>query len=144
MAIHSQLDLMFRDSGASSSGRMGPVFRADRALDSTLIRQAQSVSRHRGWDLHQGVYVGLTGPSYETRAEYRMLRRLGGDAVGMSTIPEIVVASEYEIPTLAVSIITNLALPDAPRRVSGHDVLRVAGTASEHLRTVFEDAIRTA
>jgi purine-nucleoside phosphorylase len=87
--------------------------------------------------MHRGVYAGLLGPSYETRAEYRMCRRIGADAVGMSTIPEIVQASASKIPVLAVSIITNVATTTIGQPTTGHQVIASAAQAAQGLGEIF-------
>jgi purine-nucleoside phosphorylase len=105
------------------------------------MRIAQSVSWARKFPLHRGVYVGLLGPTYETRAEYRMARTIGGDAVGMSTIPEVTVASFYGTPTLAVSIITNVARPDQFEATSGHEVVAAGERAAHQLSAIFKAVV---
>ena len=84
--------------------------------DPVFIERALESARQANFAAHRGVYVGVTGPNYETRAEYRFLRRIGGDAVGMSTIPEALFAASARMRVLALSAITNLGLPDAPQR----------------------------
>ena len=84
--------------------------------DPVFIERALELARQANFAAHRGVYVGVTGPNYETRAEYRFLRRIGGDAVGMSTIPEALFAASARMRVLALSAITNLGLPDAPQR----------------------------
>ena len=78
-----------------------------------------------------GVYAHLSGPSYETRAEYRMLRKCGADVVGMSTVPEVVVARQLGLRVAAVSVVTNVARPDAPASTDAEDVCRAAAAAAE-------------
>ena len=98
--------------------------------DAILIEQALDIARRENFAAHQGVYVAMTGPNYETRAEYRFLRRIGGDVVGMSTVPEAVAASGCGLRTLALSIVTNVARPDSPEVVcAGCDPRRRAGGA---------------
>lgn len=146
MLIRSHLDLMLRTTPALA-GRMAggrPVVRADAFLDRNLADAAAAIARRSGFSLPQGVYAGLLGPNYETRAEYRMLRRLGADAVGMSTVPEIALAAALGLPTLAVSIITNEARPDAPQQTSGEEVVEAGETAAPNLRTLIGELVRMA
>ena len=145
MLIESHIDLFFRSAKHVVEPMVDcirPVVRADTACDQHLIQQARGIGRRHGFALQQGVYLGLLGPSYETRAEYRMCRRIGADAVGMSTIPEIAVASAYNIAVLAVSIITNIAPTDAATATSGHAVLAAGESAAGKLCELFAEMLR--
>lgn len=97
------------------------------------IDVAHEVAREVGMVLAEGVYVGLRGPSYETPAEIRMLRDLGGDAVGMSTVPEAIVARHCGIKVLAMSCITNLAAGLTRNPIDHNDVMEVGGRAQQQL-----------
>ena len=77
------------------------------------------------------MYAYLLGPSYETRAEYRMLRAIGADAVGMSTVPEVVAGNLLGLDVAAVSVVTNVARPDAPGLTDAAEVIRLAAGAAE-------------
>jgi purine-nucleoside phosphorylase len=85
---------------------------------------------------HRGVYVAVTGPNLETRAEYRFLRLVGADVVGMSTVPEVIVAVHAGMRVLGLSIVTDLCLPDALQPVNIHDILATAAEAEPKLRAV--------
>ena len=98
-----------------------------------MIEQTLSIGRREGFAVHQGVYVAVPGPNFETRAEYRMFRRIGGDAVGMSTVPEVLTAASLGMRVLALSMVTNVALPDAPRKVDPHEVVELAARAEPNL-----------
>lgn len=104
--------------------------------DPQLIDQALQIARERGFAAQRGVYVAVTGPNYETRAEYRFLRRIGGDVVGMSTVPEVRVARQCGLRVLALSTVTNVAQPDVRRPVSAEEVLAASARAEPHLRTL--------
>lgn len=112
----------------------------DRALGDAALAAA------RGLDCvaHRGVYAGFTGPSFETRAEYRMLRRLGADAVGMSTVPEVIVANHAGMRVLGLSVITNLCRPDCLSATGHEEVLEAARGASERLTRIVEKVIAKA
>jgi purine-nucleoside phosphorylase len=112
-----------------------------RLYDEQLIRQATAIACASGFHLQCGVYVGVTGPSYETRAEYRAFRRLGGDCVGMSTVPEVLAAAAYNVRVLGLSTITNVARPDAPQVVSAEEVVEVAATALPKVRQILRGLI---
>lgn len=105
--------------------------RAGSLYDAALVDVALQATRGAGVTARAGVYAYLLGPSYETRAEYRMLRRLGADAVGMSTVPEVVAARRMGLAVSAVSVVTNVARPDALEATDAEEVCRVAATATE-------------
>ncbi len=88
--------------------------------------------------LHEGVYVSVPGPNLETRAEYRYLRSLGADAVGMSTVPEVIVANHIGLPCAAISVLTDECDPDNLHPVSLQEILDIAATAEEGLIKVFK------
>jgi purine-nucleoside phosphorylase len=87
--------------------------------------------------LHEGVYVAVPGPNLETRAEYRFLRRIGADVVGMSTIPEVIVANHLGLPCAAVSVITDECDPDKLAKVDIDDIIATASRAEEDLIKLF-------
>lgn len=93
------------------------------AYDPELRNVARKVAEENGIDVKEGVYVGLTGPSYETPAEIRMLRILGADAVGMSTVPEVIVARHSGIRVLGISCISNMAAGILPQPLSHQEVM---------------------
>lgn len=144
MVIASFVDFMLRTGPAlvaeTALGR--PMCRADQACDPDLALKAHAVARRAGFQLHEGIYAGLLGPNYETRAEYRMLRRLGVDAVGMSTVPEIAVATAIGMRVLALSAISNVASPDALGVTTGEEVVEAAAVAAPKLQAIVEGMIR--
>jgi len=116
---------------------LGPRFPdLSRPYDPELIERALAIAAREGITAHRGVYVALTGPNYETRAEYRFLRMIGGDVVGMSTVPEVIVAAHCGLRVLALSTITNMALPDAVEATSGQAVIDIAAQAEEKVRKI--------
>ncbi len=92
--------------------------------------------------LHEGVYVGVLGPQLETRAEYRMLRLMGADAVGMSTVPEVIVAKHLRIDTAAVSVLTDECDPDNLQPVNINEIIAIAGEAEPKMITLFKELIK--
>ncbi len=109
-----------------------------RPYDARLRALLHASAREAGTVLHDGVYAGLSGPSYETPAEVRMLERLGADAVGMSTVPEVIVANAIGLPVAAISCITNVAAGLSLAPVDHRDVLRVtAGAAARFAALVM-------
>lgn len=105
--------------------------------DIELIERVEEMARSRGIVLHRGVYVAVLGPNYETRAEYRAFRRLGGDAVGMSTVPETLTAGHSKPRILAISTIANVAKPDSLVATSAQGVVDVANDAAPNLRELL-------
>jgi len=101
--------------------------------DIELQSLAKSAALDLGIGLHRGVYVAVPGPQLETRAEYRMLRTLGADIVGMSTVPEVIVARHMDMRVLGLSIITDACLPDALEPADISRIIAAAGAAEPHL-----------
>ena len=99
----------------------------------SLIDLAEAISCEEGIRAHRGVYVGLTGPCLETRAEYRFLRVIGADAVGMSTVPEVIVAVHAGLKVFGVGILTDVCLPDALQPVDIAEIISVANEAAPNL-----------
>jgi purine-nucleoside phosphorylase len=120
-----------------------PVRQSSSPYDEQLLRRAIQVARRHNFVAHRGVYVGVTGPNYETRAEYRFLRRIGGDVVGMSTVPEVLVAHALGMRVLGLSVVTNVASPDAPAVVDAAAVVDVAAHAEPKLRRIVADIVAT-
>jgi purine-nucleoside phosphorylase len=94
------------------------------AYDKEMRKVASAAARKLTMTIHRGVYAGLTGPSYETPAEIRMLRTLGADAVGMSTVPEVIVANHMSVKCLGISCITNMAAGVVPQKVNHEEVMQ--------------------
>lgn len=109
--------------------------------DVDMIRIAQEVAKEEGIRVATGVYLGLTGPTLETPAEYRMVRILGADAVGMSTVPEIIAARHMEIPCFAISIITDLGVPGKIKKVSVQDVIEVASRQEPKMTKIISELV---
>jgi purine-nucleoside phosphorylase len=122
--------------------RLGPMFPDMSApYDKALIEQALAIARRENFAAHQGTYIALLGPNYETRAEYRFLRTIGGDAVGMSTVPEVIVAAQMGLRVLALSTITNMCLPDALRGSTGEEVVQLAKLAETKLSKIVQGVV---
>lgn len=109
--------------------------------DAGLRETARQVAAERGITLREGVYVAVSGPNLETRAEYRMLRALGADVVGMSTVPEVIVAVQSGMRVLGLSIITDQCLPDALEPANLERILATAGAAEPHLETLVRGVV---
>jgi purine-nucleoside phosphorylase len=117
---------------------LGPRFPAlTDAYDPELAAKARAAAERTGITLREGVYVMLAGPSYETRAELRMLRGLGADAVGMSTVLEVIVARHAGVRVLAISLITNKATPDVEVGATHEEVIEVGRIGAARLATLL-------
>ena len=112
------------------------------AYDPALRALLHDCARSLGYTLEDGVYGGLTGPSYETPAEIRMFERLGIDAVGMSTVPEVLVARAIGVRVAGVSCITNLAAGLSWHRIEHEDVLRVTAQAATRFEAIATEFVR--
>lgn len=109
--------------------------------DLELIQQAVEYSRQMAVPLHRGVYCGVSGPQLETAAEYRYLRTIGADAVGMSTVPEVIVARHMALPVFAISIITDKCTPDALQPMDVPRIVATAKRAAPHMTQLIKQLI---
>ena len=125
--------------------RLGPRF-PDMSAPYTpvLIDDALAVARRENFVAHRGVYVAVTGPNLETRAEYRFLRTIGADVVGMSPVPEVLVAVHAGLRVLGISVITDMCLPDALEVATVEHILATARSAEPKLRSIIVSAVRSA
>lgn len=99
------------------------------------------IAKEKGITLHEGVYTPVAGPNLETRAEYRYLRTIGTDAVGMSTVPEVVVANHMSMPCVAISVLTDECNPDNLHPVSIVEILEIAGRAEKDLTKLYVELV---
>lgn len=106
-----------------------------------MIKTAMDIAQKNNIACHKGVYVSVTGPNLETRAEYRYLRIIGADAVGMSTVPEVIVANHMGLPVFAVSVITDEGFPDTLQPVSVEEIIRVATEAEPKMTQILKGLI---
>lgn len=111
--------------------------------DAEINKQFKTIAKQKNITLHEGVYASVVGPQLETRAEYRMLKIIGADAVGMSTVPEIIVANHLNLKAAAVSVLTDECDPDNLEPVDIQDILANAGKAEPNMITLFKELIRT-
>jgi purine-nucleoside phosphorylase len=117
--------------------RLGPRFPDMSApYDRRLIDKAMEIARREDFVAHKGVYVAVTGPNLETRAEYRFLRAIGADVVGMSTVPEVLVAVHAGMRVLGLSVVTDMCLPDCLKPAAIDEILSVAASAEPKLRKI--------
>lgn len=121
---------------------LGPRFPdMSEPYDLELQQLAMEVALEQGVRLNRGVYVAVPGPNLETRAEYRMLRLMGADIVGMSTVPEVIVAIHGGMRVLGLSIITDACLPDALQPAKIEEILAIAGSAEPRLTGLIEAVV---
>lgn len=114
-----------------------------RAYDRELITKTKAITQELGIPVKEGVYVGLTGPSYETPAEYSFWGKVGGDAIGMSTVPEVIVARHAGMRVFGMSVITNEGYHFADDFVNdAQDVIDAANAASEKMGRIFSELVR--
>jgi purine-nucleoside phosphorylase len=122
--------------------RLGPRFPdMSQPYDKELLRLAARVAREEQIVCHKGVFVAVPGPNLETRAEYRFLKAAGADVVGMSTVPEVIVAIHEGMRVLGFSVITDLCLPDALEPAKLEDIVAVANEAEKKLRVLVRRVI---
>ena len=144
MVIRDHINLLPNPLIGPNIDEFGPRFPdMTRPYDLGLIAKAEEIAAESGIKLKKGVYIAGTGPSYETPAEYKYFRLIGADAVGMSTIPEVIVARHAGIPVFGMSVITNEAHDDyAPDYVNdGHDVVVAADKAADKMTGLFKKLI---
>jgi purine-nucleoside phosphorylase len=106
-----------------------------------LIEKALQIAVDNNITCHKGVYVAVSGPNLETRAEYKYLRIIGGDAVGMSTVPEVIVANHMGIPVFAVSVLTDEGFPEDLKPVSVEDILAIARESEPKMTLILKNLI---
>jgi purine-nucleoside phosphorylase len=112
------------------------------AYDHELIKLADTIAEEKGIKVQHGVYVGVQGPTFETPAEYRFYHLIGGDAVGMSTVPEVIVAHHCGIKVFGISVITDLGGFDNPVEVSHEEVQEAANEAQPRMCDIFRELIK--
>ena len=114
--------------------RLGPRFPdMCEPYNQVLIERGMSVARREDIVCHKGVFVAVAGPNLETRAEYRFLRMIGGDVVGMSTVPEVIVAVHCGLRVVGFSIVTDMCFPDSLQPADVNEIVRIANAAEPRL-----------
>ena len=109
--------------------------------DKEMINKASEIASQNGITVHTGVYVGVPGPNLETRAEYTFLKTIGADVVGMSTIPEVIVANHTGIPVFAISVITDECFPETLKEAKIEEIIAVANEAEPKMTTILKELI---
>lgn len=128
-----------RGANNSSFGERFPDM--SRPYDPQMLQQGLEIAQRLEYTTHKAVYVSVSGPNLETRAEYRYMRIIGGDIVGMSTVPEVIVANHMSLPVFAISIVTDEGFHDDLQRVSLEEIIAVASDAEPRLTTILKELI---
>ena len=144
MIIKDHINLLPNPLIGPNIDTLGPRFPdMTRPYDPKLRKMAKEIAAEMDFELKEGVYVGGTGPSYETPAEYKFFRLIGGDAVGMSTVPEVIAARHAGIPVFGISVITNEAHDDYAEDYvnDGDDVVVAANAAADRMTALIRKMI---
>ena len=141
MIIRDHINLIPNPLIGPNLDEFGPRFPdMTRPYDPGLILKAEEIAAWEGISLQKGVYVAVTGPCYETPAEYRFFRNIGADAVGMSTVPEVIVARHSGIPVFGMSVITDVAhaTDDEDYVTDGEAIVEAANAAADRMTVIFK------
>lgn len=142
MIIEDHINLQPNPLVGSNEDELGPRFPdMSEPYKLGLIEKALDIAAANNITCHRGVYVAVTGPSLETRAEYKYLRIIGGDAVGMSTVPEVIAANHMGLPVFAMSVLTDEGFPETLKPVNIEDILAVAQAAEPKLTLILKELI---
>jgi len=142
MIINDHINLMPNPLLGPNINELGPRFPdMHKPYDHDLIALAQRIGTELGFKLQIGCYVGTTGPTFETPKEYQYFRIIGGDTVGMSTVPEVIVARHMNLPVFAISIITDLGVPGKIVEVSHEEVQKVGAMAEQKMTRIFKEML---
>ncbi|GCC50853.1 purine-nucleoside phosphorylase [Chryseotalea sanaruensis] len=138
--INLQPDNPLRGTNYEVLGSRFPDMSQPYAL--TLNKKLKAIAKEKSIKLNEGVYVGVMGPNLETRAEYRFLHRIGADAVGMSTVPEVIVANHTGLPCCAISVLTDDCDPDNLQPANIQEIIEIAGKAEAKLTELYVELIK--
>ena len=144
MVLNDHINLIPSPLVGANLDTLGPRFPdMSDAYERTMIEKALKIGVDKGYRVFEGVYAAVTGPCLETPAEYKYLRIIGADTVGMSTAPEVIVARHMDIPCFAISVITDLGVPGKIQKVSHEEIQKVAEVAEPKLTVIVEELIKT-
>ncbi|SHF79977.1 purine-nucleoside phosphorylase [Flavobacterium segetis] len=122
--------------------RFGPRFvNMSEPYSLKMITKTTELAKQLGIDVHEGIYLGLQGPTFETLAEYKMVKILGADCVGMSTVPEVIVARHMDLETFGISVITDMGNEESIGTISHDEVLEAAKAAEPRVRSLIKELI---
>ena len=144
MILNDHINLIPNPLIGKNIDQLGPRFPdMSEPYCKELIKKAEKISLSNNIDLHKGIYVALTGPTLETPAEYNYMRIIGGDTVGMSTAPEVIVARHMNIKCFAISVITDLGIPGKIKKVSHKEIQKIAEATEPKLTTIIKEVIKS-
>ena len=144
MILNDHINLIPSPLIGANLDTLGPRFPdMSDAYERKMIEKALKIGIGKGYRIFEGVYAAVTGPCLETPAEYKYLRIIGADTVGMSTAPEVIVARHMGIPCFAISVITDLGVPGKIQKVSHEEIQKVAEVAEPKLTIIVEELIKT-
>ena len=144
MVLNDHINLIPSPLIGTNLDTLGPRFPdMSDVYDRAMIEKALKIAVDNGYSVFEGVYAAVTGPSLETPAEYKYLRIIGADTVGMSTAPEVIIARHMSIPCFAISVITDLGVPGKIKKVSHEEIQKVAEVAEPKLTLIIEELIKT-
>ncbi len=122
--------------------QLGPRFPdMSEPYSKAIITTAKAIAAANNIEVKEGVYCGVTGPTFETRAEYKLLKVIGGDAVGMSTVQEVIAARHMDIPVFAMSVITDIGIREEENTITHTEVLEAANAAEPKLTLIFKELV---
>src|SRR6476661_8265932 len=143
MIIHDHINLQPENPLTGNNiEEFGPRFPdMSQPYSANLIHKAMAIAQEKNITCHKGVYVSVAGPNLETKAEYKYLRIIGGDAVGMSTVPEVIVANHMSLPVFAISVLTDEGFSENLQPVSVEEIIKVATEAEPNMTTILKELI---
>ena len=142
MILSDHINLIPNPLIGQNIAELGPRFPdMSKTYCTTLIAKAETIAKAYNLPVQKGVYIALTGPTLETPAEYKYMRIIGGDTVGMSTAPEVIVARHMDIPCFAMSVITDLGVPGKIKKVTHEEIQKVSEVAEPKLTLIIKELI---
>ena len=142
MILNDHINLILNPLIGHNDKEVGPRFPdMSESYCPDMIAKAEQIASDNNIKVQKGIYVAVTGPTLETPAEYSYFRKMGGDTVGMSTVPEIIVARHMDIPCFAISVITDLGVPGKIKKVTHEDVQAVAEVIEPKLTLIIKQLI---
>ena len=142
MILSDHINLIPNPLIGQNIAELGPRFPdMSKTYCPTLIEKAETIAKINNIPVQKGVYIALTGPTLETPAEYKYMRIIGGDTVGMSTAPEVIVARHMDIPCFAMSVITDLGVPGKIKKVTHEEIQKVSEVAEPKLTLIIKELI---
>jgi purine-nucleoside phosphorylase len=143
MIIEDHISLFLPENPLVGKNIMGDRFPdMSEPYDLDMVEKAKLIATQNGIEgVHSGTYVSVTGPQLETKAEYRLLRNLGADAVGMSTVPEVMVARQMDLPVFGISVITDMCIPETLKKAAIENILANAFKAEPNMTLIIKELI---